>query len=218
MDSQAPNKVFAEYIRAGNFFENVALIKPEVRYQNSPFDFYIEAKGERIFVEVKGVTLEENGVVLFPDAPTARGVKHLEKLWEAQTEGYRAQSATHTLRVDPSSSSRYSARVPVKESSPSSSHSARASIHLMDAPVPPLIPLGPTVFTLEKLTFVLFVSPFSSSAATDKFFSVFTASLAACCCNFFCFSRYSSHHTLVLLLLDTELTLITIPSLFFTAF
>jgi sugar fermentation stimulation protein A len=90
MDSQAPNKVFADYVRAGNLFENVTLMKPEARYQGSRFDFYLEAGGRKIFVEVKGVTLEENGVVLFPDAPTERGVKHLEELCEALTEGYEA--------------------------------------------------------------------------------------------------------------------------------
>jgi sugar fermentation stimulation protein A len=90
MDSQAPNKVFAEFVRAGHLFENVTLIKPETRYKDSRFDFYIEASGRKIFVEVKGVTLEEGGVVLFPDAPTERGVKHLEKLCEAKMEGYDA--------------------------------------------------------------------------------------------------------------------------------
>jgi sugar fermentation stimulation protein A len=90
MDSQAPNKVFAEYVRAGNLFEEVTLMKPEARYQGSRFDFYLEAGGQKIFVEVKGVTLEEDGVVMFPDAPTERGVKHLEELCEARTEGYEA--------------------------------------------------------------------------------------------------------------------------------
>jgi sugar fermentation stimulation protein A len=90
MDSQAPNKVFAEFVRAGNLFENVTLIKPEARYKNSRFDFYIEANDKKIFVEVKGVTLEEDGVVLFPDAPTQRGVRHLEELCEAKAEEYDA--------------------------------------------------------------------------------------------------------------------------------
>jgi sugar fermentation stimulation protein A len=89
MDSQAPNKVFAEFVRAGNLFENVTLIRPEMRYKDSRFDFYIEAGGKKIFIEVKGVTLEEDGVVLFPDAPTERGIRHLEGLCEAQAEGYK---------------------------------------------------------------------------------------------------------------------------------
>ncbi|MDR1621782.1 MAG: DNA/RNA nuclease SfsA [Synergistaceae bacterium] len=90
MDSQAPNKVFAEFVRAGNLFENVTLIKPETRYKDSRADFYIEADGREIIVEVKGVTLEKDGVVLFPDAPTERGVRHLEGLCEAKAEGYDA--------------------------------------------------------------------------------------------------------------------------------
>ena len=57
---------------------------------DSRFDLYAEAAGERWFVEVKGVTLEENGVALFPDAPTQRGVKHLRELIRCQQEGYRA--------------------------------------------------------------------------------------------------------------------------------
>jgi sugar fermentation stimulation protein A len=90
MDSQAPNKIFAEFVRAGNLFENVTLIKPETRYKDSRFDFYIEAGDRKIFVEVKGVTLEEDGVVLFPDAPTQRGVKHLDELRSAKAKGYEA--------------------------------------------------------------------------------------------------------------------------------
>jgi sugar fermentation stimulation protein A len=90
MDSQAPNKVFAEYVRARNLFENITLFKPEARYKDSRFDFYIEADGKKVFVEVKGVTLEKGGVVLFPDAPTERGVRHLEELCDARGEGYEA--------------------------------------------------------------------------------------------------------------------------------
>jgi sugar fermentation stimulation protein A len=90
MDSQAPNKVFAEFVQGGKFLNNITLIKPEMRYKDSRFDFYIEADNRKIFVEVKGVTLEESGVALFPDAPTERGVKHLEGLCEARAEGYDA--------------------------------------------------------------------------------------------------------------------------------
>lgn len=90
IDSQAPNKVFGEWLKKGNLFESITLIKPECRYKNSRFDFYVEHKGGKTFVEVKGVTLEEDGVLLFPDAPTARGVKHIYELCEAKTEGYGA--------------------------------------------------------------------------------------------------------------------------------
>lgn len=90
MDSQAPNKIFAEWISAGNFIENISLIKPECKYRNSRFDFYMEAYGRHIFAEIKGVTLEENGIVMFPDAPTQRGVKHLNELCECIEDGYEA--------------------------------------------------------------------------------------------------------------------------------
>lgn len=90
MDSNAPNKVFLEYLQAGKLFQNIKLIKPECKYNNSRFDFYVETDTDKIFIEVKGVTLEENGVVLFPDAPTLRGVKHINELIQAQREGYKA--------------------------------------------------------------------------------------------------------------------------------
>ena len=90
MDSQAPNRVFCEWVQAGNFFADVTLIRPETKFGDSRFDFYIEAAGKRHFIEVKGVTLEENGVVRFPDAPTQRGVKHLEELIRAQEQGYES--------------------------------------------------------------------------------------------------------------------------------
>lgn len=90
MDSQIPNKVFAEWAKSGSFIPNITLIKPETTYQSSRFDFYIESDNKRIFVEVKGVTLEENGIVLFPDAPTERGVKHINELCSAVQSGYEA--------------------------------------------------------------------------------------------------------------------------------
>lgn len=90
MDSQAPNRAVGEWLREGGLFRNVSLVRPEVKYGNSRFDFYIEAGDEKIFMEVKGVTLEEDGVVLFPDAPSDRAVKHVEELVEAKREGYRA--------------------------------------------------------------------------------------------------------------------------------
>ena len=88
MDSQAPNRLFGEWVQAGNFLPDITLIRPETRYGDSRFDFYIEAEGKRHFVEVKGVTLEEDGVVRFPDAPTLRGIKHLEELIRAKEKGY----------------------------------------------------------------------------------------------------------------------------------
>ena len=90
MDSQIPNKVVEEWIRAGNLFENVTLVKPETTYGKSRFDLYIEADGRKIFMEIKGVTLEEDGIVRFPDAPTERGVKHLQELIQAKKDGYEA--------------------------------------------------------------------------------------------------------------------------------
>ena len=88
MDSQAPNKVFGEW--AHRFFKNITFLKPETKYKNSRFDFYIEADGRKIFVEVKGVTLEKDNVVLFPDAPTERGVKHINELCDCVKNGYEA--------------------------------------------------------------------------------------------------------------------------------
>jgi len=90
MDSQAPNRVFGEWVREGKFLPNVTLVRPETRFGASRFDFYLEADGKRHFVEVKGVTLEEDGIVRFPDAPTERGVKHLEELTRARDDGYES--------------------------------------------------------------------------------------------------------------------------------
>lgn len=90
IDSQAPNRVFGEWVKSGGCFESLTKIKPECTYGSSRFDFYLEADGKRIFAEVKGVTLEQDGVVLFPDAPTERGVKHLHELMQAKENGYDA--------------------------------------------------------------------------------------------------------------------------------
>ena len=90
IDSQAPNKVFGKWAKNSGFFENITYIKPECKYKNSRFDYYIETKDDKIFVEVKGVTLEENGVCRFPDAPTERGIKHLNELSECVKEGFKA--------------------------------------------------------------------------------------------------------------------------------
>lgn len=88
MDSQIPNRVVEEWIREGNLVEEATLIRPETTFGSSRFDLYVEAEGRRIFIEVKGVTLEENGVCRFPDAPSERAVKHLEELERAEREGY----------------------------------------------------------------------------------------------------------------------------------
>lgn len=88
MDSQIPNYVVLESLN--KIFQDITYVKQEYKYGNSRFDIYVETKTEKIFVEVKGVTLEEGGVVRFPDAPTERGVKHLKELQKAVLDGYRA--------------------------------------------------------------------------------------------------------------------------------
>ena len=92
IDSQAPNKVFYESIAKREIclpgFEELILLKSEKKYGKSRFDFYAESPFEKAFIEVKGVTLEENGVAMFPDAPTERGVKHVKELVLARNEGF----------------------------------------------------------------------------------------------------------------------------------
>ena len=88
MDSQAPNRTAAEYLPT--LFPNLSLLRPETRFGGSRFDFYVETPDERWFVEVKGVTLEREGIALFPDAPTARGAKHLRELCACMDKGYKA--------------------------------------------------------------------------------------------------------------------------------
>jgi len=90
MDSQIPNKIVHEWISDGNLIKDITLIKPESKYKNSRFDFYIETENRKAFIEVKGVTLENQGVVKFPDAPTERGIKHVKELCECMKEGYDA--------------------------------------------------------------------------------------------------------------------------------
>lgn len=90
MDANAPNRVFNEYVRAGRFLRGWSVIRPETTHGDSRFDFYLESPGHRLFAEVKGVTLEDDGVMRFPDAPTERGVKHLEGLARCVQEGYEA--------------------------------------------------------------------------------------------------------------------------------
>lgn len=95
MDSQAPNKVVREALEKRIIqlpeMENIDLIRPETVYGDSRFDFYIEdEKGQKGFIEVKGVTLENDGIAAFPDAPTERGVKHINELIKAKNSGYNA--------------------------------------------------------------------------------------------------------------------------------
>ena len=90
MDAAAPNAVFAQWLREGGLGFVPSLVKPECTHGDSRFDFYFEREGRGCFAEVKGVTLEEGGVVRFPDAPTERGVKHLHGLSRCVAEGYEA--------------------------------------------------------------------------------------------------------------------------------
>lgn len=90
MDSQVPNKAAAEWIRAGRLFPEEITLKTEKVYGNSRFDIYVESPCRKAFIEVKGVTLEENDIARFPDAPTQRGVKHVEELIRCQEDGYEA--------------------------------------------------------------------------------------------------------------------------------
>ena len=65
-------------------------VRREKTYGNSRFDLYVESEERKAFIEVKGVTLEENDIVRFPDAPTERGIKHLHELMKAASDGYEA--------------------------------------------------------------------------------------------------------------------------------
>lgn len=106
MDSQAPNKVAGEWIRSHQErFPEITFLKPEYTFGNSRFDFYVEYKGagrtkaekaklHKMFIEVKGCTLEFDGHAKFPDAPTERGVKHLTELAEILREGVSAEDGT----------------------------------------------------------------------------------------------------------------------------
>lgn len=90
MDSSAPNKLFQEWAESGAFVPGLTLLRPETTFGASRFDFYWEAGERKGFVEVKGCTLENEGRARFPDAPTERGVKHLEELVKAKEAGYEA--------------------------------------------------------------------------------------------------------------------------------
>ncbi|MBR5144463.1 MAG: DNA/RNA nuclease SfsA, partial [Clostridia bacterium] len=90
MDSQAPNTAAHEFLRMGNLFPNSTAIRREFTIGNSRFDFRIDEGEKTTFLEVKGVTLENDGVASFPDAPTERGVKHIEELAKLKKQGYGA--------------------------------------------------------------------------------------------------------------------------------
>lgn len=91
MDSQVPNRVAAEWIRAGGLGFTPALLLPEKAWGKSRFDFYLEtAHGQAGYVEVKGVTLERDDRAFFPDAPTQRGTRHLQELTRAKKQGLLA--------------------------------------------------------------------------------------------------------------------------------
>ena len=89
MDSQAPNTAAGEWLRGGGLGE-VSEVRGEVFHGDSRYDFSFLKDGKRCFLEVKGVTLEEDGICAFPDAPTERGTKHLRGLLEAAREGFGA--------------------------------------------------------------------------------------------------------------------------------
>ena len=90
MDAQAPNQVFAEWVKQGNFCPGLQELRSEYTYGASRFDFRLDTDQGPFFVEVKGVTLEGDEEARFPDAPTERGVKHLHELQRAVAEGCRA--------------------------------------------------------------------------------------------------------------------------------
>ena len=90
MDANAPNAIAGEWISAGGLGFVPTLLRPETVWGDSRFDFYLEHDGAPAYAEVKGVTLEERGVVRFPDAPTERGVKHLRGLAALARQGIEA--------------------------------------------------------------------------------------------------------------------------------
>ncbi len=90
IDSQMPNKLVVEWLGKSGLFSKQARVKQEKVYGKSRFDVYVEDEGRKAFIEVKGVTLENDGVAMFPDAPTERGTKHLYELMDAVDEGYEA--------------------------------------------------------------------------------------------------------------------------------
>ena len=90
IDSQMPNKLVREWLPEIGCFSEDANIRMEKTFGNSRFDLYVEDRGQKVYIEVKGVTLEENHTALFPDAPTLRGIKHIEELIKCKEQGYEA--------------------------------------------------------------------------------------------------------------------------------
>lgn len=90
MDSQIPNSAAGEWLKNCGLFSKNAVIMREKTFGKSRFDFYIEDGDRKAFLEVKGVTLEFDGVAMFPDAPTERGVKHINELASCTDKGYEA--------------------------------------------------------------------------------------------------------------------------------
>lgn len=90
MDSQAPNQVAYEWVKKCEMFSKNAEVRREVTYGSSRFDLYVSDGERKAFIEVKGVTLEKNGIALFPDALTERGVKHIRELIKCISDGYEA--------------------------------------------------------------------------------------------------------------------------------
>lgn len=89
VDSQAPNTAAREWVMSGGLGGGVTCVKPEFTWGNSRFDMYAERGEEKLLIEVKGVTLNIGGQARFPDAPTTRGVKHVQELIRARAEGFR---------------------------------------------------------------------------------------------------------------------------------
>ncbi|SMC81982.1 DNA/RNA nuclease SfsA [Papillibacter cinnamivorans] len=90
IDSQAPNRLFREWISTENWLAGISKIRAETVYGASRLDFRVETESRVHLVEVKGVTLEEGGTVRFPDAPTLRGLRHVRELTRAAGEGFGA--------------------------------------------------------------------------------------------------------------------------------
>ncbi len=90
MDSQIPNYCCEEFLPRSGLFSAGAVIKREVKFGNSRFDIFVTDGDKKTFIEVKGVTLEKDGLALFPDAPTERGVKHINELISAKKQGFDA--------------------------------------------------------------------------------------------------------------------------------
>lgn len=90
IDSFAANDVVEEWLQRSELFGKNAVIRREVQYNKSRFDFYIKTHDREIFLEVKGCTLENDGIAYFPDAPTERGIKHIKELCECIKDGYES--------------------------------------------------------------------------------------------------------------------------------